>query len=139
MTNIDKPKKKDRKNAIIIRINKLTHHADTHAKKRYEKDLHAAKSAESSAAKPQKERQGPVETKDEKQGVYAENYRRAAVNATPVKDVETKKSSGMYHGSLPVGGTNSKKIYRKNHPVSGIKKSDAAPHVKKMMIKRMKG
>ena len=130
-----KPKKKG---AVESRIKALSDEAAAKGEKQYQADLAAAKESEAKASKPQKERQGAIKSFAEGQSVYGENFRRAAVNATPSKDVETRKQSGMYQGSVPVAGTSDKKLYAKRNPKKGVRNSDAKASVKRSMIRQMR-
>jgi hypothetical protein len=136
-----KPKPKGK---VAGRIKALSDEAAAKGEKKYQSDLKTAEATRSASQKFQKlpenaKNQQPL-TQGDRQQTYAAGRKRAAVNGPdPVKDIQTKKSSGMYAGSVPVAGTSSKSLMRRRNPVRGIRKSDAKASVKKSMIRQMKG
>lgn len=131
-----KPKKGKSNGSVAKRVNKIANDAAAKGEKAYQSDLAEAQKKEAAAKKPQRVYHA---YESDYQSVYREQAVKAGVNATPVKDVQTRKSSGMYKGSMPVVGTSNKKLARKRSTVKGIRNSDAKASVKRSMIKRIKG
>lgn len=136
---IARRKKPKKTGAVNSRIKQMYDEAAAKGDEKYQSDLTAAEKQEDEAKRPQKALpQRFFRDKDEVQGVYSENSRRAGVNATPSQDVKTRKSSGMYEGSVPVAGTSDRKFYAKRNPIKGVRNSDAKGSVKRAMIRKMK-
>lgn len=131
-------KKPKKKGAVESRIKSFADKAAAEGEKRYQADLAEAQSGEAEASKLQKIRAERGTEKEKNKIAFGENFRRAAVNATPSKDVETRKQSGMYQGSSPVAGTSDKKLYAKRNPIKGVRSSDAKGSVKRSMIRKMR-
>jgi hypothetical protein len=138
-----KPKKPGSK--VAGRVKKMYDEAAKKGESQYQSDLDTAKGQIKGRKKAQNtaysqsdgSKLTPAQLKHDRE---LDQERRAAGNATsdPVKEVNTKKSSGMYSGSVPVAGTDSKKVMRQNNPIKGIKRSKASPNAKKSMIKKMR-
>lgn len=133
-------RRKPKKGSVGSRIKKMYNEAEEKGEKQYQSDLAAAQRSETNLKKPQDIPEDKhADTQARRITVYGESNRRAGHNATPSKDVQTRKSSGMYDGSVPVAGTSDKKLYAKRNPIRGIRKSEAKASVKKSMIRKMKG
>lgn len=120
--------------AVATRVNKLANDAQVKGDKKYQQDLAYAKQVEKNASEDQKS----FYNRTDKNNTYTEGYKRTAVNARPVANVQTQKQSGSYNYTGPVAGTDSKKVMRKRNPIKGIKKSEAKASVKRSMIRKMK-
>lgn len=132
-------RRKPKKGAVGSRVKKMYDEAATKGEKQYQTDLREAQEQEAGAKKMQDQKQSYAGDQQRRASAYGENFKRAGVNATPSKDVQTRKSSGMYDGSVPVAGTSDKKLYAKRNPIRGIRKSEAKASVKRSMIRKMKG
>lgn len=130
-------RRKPKKGAVASRVKQMFDNATEKGEKRYQSDLSAARRSEQRSKPDQSLPQGE-QSEDDKQETYAENNRKRAVNATPSKDVEAREGSGMYKGSVPVAGTDSKKLMAKRNPIKGIRNSDAKASVKRAMAKKMR-
>lgn len=136
-----KPKKPGSK--VAGRVKKMYDEAAKKGEEQYQSDLSNAKGQIKGRKKGQNTAfvQGtdhrslsPTQKKQEE----SISRSRASASSDPVGDVNTKKSSGMYQGSVPVAGTDSKKVMRQHSPIKGIRKSKASANAKKSMIKKMR-
>ena len=134
--------KRKPKGKIEARIKKMYDEAAAKGEAQYQKDLAAAVSAEGHANKthdlPYNAKNQINITDADRQQIYKMGHAIAGKDAELVKAVQAKKAAGGYSGSVPVAGTNSKKVMRKNNPIKGIKKSEASASVKKKMAKKLK-
>lgn len=128
-----KPKKTG---AVAGRIKQMSDQAAAKGEKKYQSDLKAAQSQEAESKKLKEHKQEVNHSAN--QSNYATGYKRAGENARPANDVQTRKSSGMYRGSVPVAGTDDKKLYAKRNPIKGVRRSDAKASVKRSMIRKMR-
>lgn len=126
-------RRKPKKGAVAARVKQMANDAAVKGEKRYQADLAEAQGREANAKKLQDIPSGKSHIR-----AYSENNRRAAVNAAPSKDIQTRKASGLYEGSVPVAGTSDKKLYAKRNPIKGVRRSDAKPGVKRAMIRKMR-
>lgn len=141
-------RRKPKKGSVAGRVQQMYNEAATKGEAKYTADREAAKAQvrrmEENKKKSQSAQGTGTSSFNRRAGIERDQLEKvardkAAVRATPVQDVETRRSSGMYQGSVPVGGTGSKKLYRKSSPIKGIRKSDAKGSVKSAMIRKMKG
>jgi hypothetical protein len=136
-----KPKPKGK---VGSRIKALFDTAAAKGEKQYQSDMKAAEqkrvSSEVIQTLPKSASNGTTLTHSDRQAIYAaSNKRKNFDGPDPRQQVATRKSSGMYKGSVPVAGTASRKLMKKRSQIGGIRKSDASPAVKKSMIRKMKG
>jgi hypothetical protein len=138
-----KPKPK-KKGAVASRVKQLFNEAATKGEAQYQADRGAAKSqvkrmAENKLGTHTRSGDQRAISSGDKSQMEKVARDKAAVRATPIQDVETRRSSGMYQGSAPVAGTSSKKLMRQSSSIKGIRKSEAKGSVKRSMIRKMKG
>jgi hypothetical protein len=131
-------RRKPKKGAVGSRVKKMYDEAATKGEKQYQSDLSNAHEREAGFKKLQQQKQVVQDNRESVANAQSASYRRAGVNASPSKDVQTRKSSGMYDGSVPVAGTSDKKLYAKRNPIKGVRRSDAKGSVKRSMIRKMK-
>lgn len=132
-------RRKPKKGSIGSRVRQMYDEAGAKGEKQYQVDLAAAQQQEAESRKLQQQKQVAQDVRENLGNAQGTSYKRAGLNASPSKDVQARKSSGMYQGSVPVAGTSDKKLYAKRSPIRGIRKSEAKASVKRSMIKKMKG
>jgi hypothetical protein len=131
-------RKKPKKGAVASRIKKMHDDAAAKGEKQYQADLSEAQKNEAAFKESRKLPNDALQISSSF-SLSSRDSKRSGVNASPAKDVQARKSSGMYDGAVPVAGTSDKKLYAKRNPIKGIRRSEAKGHEKRSMIKKMKG